>query len=56
MCSYCGCEALVPIGRFMAEHVEIVEALAALCAAMGSTDEARRRAACLLYTSDAADE
>ena len=24
MCSYCGCEAIDPIGRFMGEHVEII--------------------------------
>ncbi|GAA4404260.1 hemerythrin domain-containing protein [Fodinibacter luteus] len=26
MCSYCGCESIDVIGRFMAEHVEIVNA------------------------------
>lgn len=26
MCSYCGCESVEVIGRFMAEHVEIVNA------------------------------
>lgn len=26
MCSYCGCESIEVIGRFMAEHVEIVNA------------------------------
>lgn len=26
MCSYCGCESIELIGRFMAEHVEIVNA------------------------------
>ena len=26
MCSYCGCESIEVIGRFMAEHVEIINA------------------------------
>ncbi len=26
MCSYCGCESLTVVGRFMAEHVEIINA------------------------------
>ncbi len=26
MCSYCGCESIGVVGRFMAEHVEIVNA------------------------------
>ena len=26
MCSYCGCEAIDSIGRFMAEHVDIINA------------------------------
>ncbi len=36
MCSYCGCQAITVIGRFMAEHEEIVNALSRLrstCAA-----------------------
>ncbi|MGB7820042.1 MAG: hypothetical protein WBL35_15085 [Ornithinibacter sp.] len=26
MCSYCGCENIEVVGRFMAEHVEIINA------------------------------
>ncbi len=43
MCSYCGCESVAVVGRFMAEHVEIVNACGDLrraCAA-GGTDVAR---------------
>ena len=31
MCSYCGCDSITVIGRFMNEHVEIVNACS--CAA-----------------------
>lgn len=40
MCSYCGCENIALIGRFMAEHVEIVNALTALRAACHDADAA----------------
>ncbi len=45
MCSYCGCEALVPIGRFMAEHGAIVDALGHLARACDHDDGTRIAAA-----------
>lgn len=45
MCSYCGCEALVPIGRFMAEHGSIIDALGELERACALGGPARIRAA-----------
>ena len=39
MCSYCGCERVAVVGRFMAEHAEIVNACGDLrraCAADGT--------------------
>ncbi len=30
MCSYCGCESITVVGRFMAEHVAIINAAAEL--------------------------
>ena len=33
MCSYCGCDSIEVIGRFMAEHVEIINATGELRAA-----------------------
>jgi hemerythrin-like domain-containing protein len=38
MCSYCGCDQLDVIGRFMAEHGEIVNAAGALRVAARSGD------------------
>lgn len=40
MCSYCGCDQLDVIGRFMAEHGEIVNAAGALRAAARAGDRA----------------
>ena len=40
MCSYCGCESLEVVGRFMAEHVEIINASGALRRALESGDVA----------------
>ncbi len=34
MCSYCGCDSIEVIGRFMAEHVEIINATGKLRAAV----------------------
>lgn len=45
MCSYCGCEALVPIGRFMAEHGTIIDALGDLERACAAGDQPRVDAA-----------
>ena len=38
MCSYCGCESVEVIGRFMREHTEIVNASGALHAACRDGD------------------
>lgn len=40
MCSYCGCESIEVIGRFMAEHVEIINATGDLRRAVASADPA----------------
>ncbi|MBK8468338.1 MAG: hemerythrin domain-containing protein [Candidatus Phosphoribacter sp.] len=40
MCSYCGCEEIAIIGRFMAEHVEIVNASGDLRRAVHDGDQA----------------
>lgn len=45
MCSYCGCEAITLIGRFMGEHVEISNALSELRTACHDGDGERTRAA-----------
>lgn len=45
MCSYCGCDSIEVIGRFMAEHVEIINATGALRAAVHSADQAAFEAA-----------
>jgi len=49
MCSYCGCESIDVVGRFVGEHVEIINAAGALrraCAA-GDTPEVSRAVATL---------
>jgi hemerythrin-like domain-containing protein len=38
MCTYCGCESIDVIGRFMAEHIEIVNASGVLRRACSSGD------------------
>lgn len=40
MCSYCGCDSIEVIGRFMSEHVEIINATGALRAAVASGEAA----------------
>ncbi len=40
MCSYCGCDSIGVIGRFMSEHVEIINACGALKAAVAERDDA----------------
>lgn len=40
MCSYCGCASIEVIGRFMDEHVEIINASGVLRRAIGSADPA----------------
>ncbi len=45
MCSYCGCDSIEVIGRFMAEHVEIINANGELRAAVRSGDAAALDAA-----------
>ena len=39
MCSYCGCESIEVIGRFMAEHVEIINASGTLRRACERRDD-----------------
>ena len=61
MCSYCGCESIEVIGRFMAEHVEIVNASGVLrraCASgdAGSVAEAADGLHRLLHPHTAAEE
>lgn len=43
MCSYCGCEAIDPIGRFMGEHVEIINVAGELRRACRRADVAAAR-------------
>lgn len=45
MCSYCGCESIEVIGRFMAEHVEIINAGGVLRRAVQRADPVEVRAA-----------
>lgn len=61
MCSYCGCEAVTVVGRFMAEHVEIVNACGELRrAAVGgdrdSVEHTANRLAGLLHPHTGAEE
>lgn len=61
MCSHCGCEAIDVVGRFMAEHVEVVNACGDLRRAV-ATREPRRVATTadalrrLLYPHTVAEE
>lgn len=43
MCSYCGCEAIDSIGRFMGEHVEIINLAGELRRACARSDPAAAR-------------
>ena len=61
MCSYCGCDSIEVIGRFMAEHVEIINANGKLRAAVASGDvaslmSARAVVAGLLWPHTVAEE
>ena len=61
MCSYCGCESIDVIGRFMAEHVDIVNATGDLrraCAARDPAwvDRASDALAALLHPHTGAEE
>lgn len=61
MCSYCGCDAIDVVGRFMAEHVEIVNATGHLRRAVAGGQDEVVRAAChdlatLLQPHTAAEE
>ncbi|MCC6497500.1 MAG: hemerythrin domain-containing protein [Propionibacteriaceae bacterium] len=61
MCSYCGCDSIEVIGRFMAEHVEIINANGDLRAAVHSGDAdaleaARSVVAGLLWPHTVAEE
>lgn len=61
MCSYCGCDSIEVIGRFMSEHVEIINATGELRAAVASggadaLDSARGVVAGLLWPHTVAEE
>ena len=61
MCSYCGCESIEVIGRFMAEHVEIINATGDLRRAVATgqaepVEAARARVAQLLWPHTTAEE
>ena len=61
MCSYCGCDSIEVIGRFMAEHVEIINANGELRTAVHSGDAealeaARSVVAGLLWPHTVAEE
>jgi len=61
MCSYCGCDSIEVIGRFMAEHVEIINATGKLRAAVASEaadslESARSVVADLLWPHTVAEE
>lgn len=43
MCSYCGCESVDVVGRFMREHVDIINATGRLRRAAETGDRARVR-------------
>lgn len=43
MCSYCGCQSITVVGRFMAEHDEIINATGEMVRAAASGDEERVR-------------
>lgn len=61
MCSYCGCDSIEVIGRFMSEHVEIINATGELRSAVASGDPialeaARAVVAGLLWPHTVAEE
>ncbi len=61
MCSYCGCDSIEVIGRFMDEHVEIINATGELRSAVRSADAetvqtARAAVAGLLWPHTTAEE
>lgn len=61
MCSYCGCESIPVVGRFMAEHTDIVNAAGRLhaAAATGDLELAREHVAtvaALLHPHTGAEE
>jgi Hemerythrin HHE cation binding domain len=61
MCSYCGCDSIEVIGRFMAEHVEIVNATGRLRRGVHSgdpdaVDDARAAVVGLLWPHTSAEE
>jgi hemerythrin-like domain-containing protein len=54
MCSYCGCRSIEPIGRFSAEHDDIINATGAMrrAAAAGDVATTRQAAAHLIAMLD----
>ena len=43
MCSYCGCESIAVVGRFMAEHVDIINMTTELRQACATGEDQRSR-------------
>ncbi|WP_256840300.1 hemerythrin domain-containing protein [Ornithinimicrobium faecis] len=43
MCSYCGCQSITVVGRFMAEHDEIINATGEMVRAAATGDQERVR-------------
>ncbi|MHB1008233.1 MAG: hemerythrin domain-containing protein [Propionibacteriaceae bacterium] len=61
MCSYCGCDSIEVIGRFMGEHEEIVNATGRMRAAVRSAnpqavEDARSEVSALLWPHTRAEE
>ncbi|HSN12741.1 MAG TPA: hemerythrin domain-containing protein [Propionibacteriaceae bacterium] len=61
MCSYCGCDSIEVIGRFMGEHEEIINATGRMRTAVRSGDaqavtDAREEVAGLLWPHTSAEE
>ena len=59
MCSYCGCDSITVIGRFMEEHVEIINASGALRRAVagdGDVAVAAEQLGALLHPHTATEE
>jgi hemerythrin-like domain-containing protein len=61
VCSYCGCESIEVVGRFMREHVDIINATGTLGRACDTGDLARVRAsaaelAAILHPHTGAEE
>ncbi len=51
MCSYCGCDSIEVVGRFMAEHVEIINATGVLRRAIEAGDPPAVKDACTVLAA-----